>query len=85
MLRATASTGRRKGLASFNFFNERTVDWQKRYCAVLRVDETGGVGGTGVPLDKTVGVEAGGGVADFRRTAYKACKISTPIARTKEN
>jgi hypothetical protein len=70
-LRATASTGRRKGLASFNFFNERIVDWQKRYCAVLKVDGGVGVGGVGVPLEK-VEVEAGGGVAECAKEDLSA-------------
>jgi hypothetical protein len=70
MLSATGSTGRRKGEASFTFFKLRMVDWQKRNCALLRVDGGGVGGGIGVPAIETA-AEAGGGVADFRRTAHK--------------
>ena len=74
MLRATGSTGRRKGPASFNFFRDRTVDWQNRYCATVRVDssdeaevegsETGfvvGGGGTGAARFEIVAEGGGGG------------------------
>lgn len=37
MLRATGSTGRRKGPASFSFRKLRTVEMQNLYCEALRV------------------------------------------------
>lgn len=62
MFKAIGSTGRRKGVASFCFFNWRTVPRQKRYCGRLKVDESvdGGV------LESDTAVDGGGGLADFR-------------------
>ncbi len=68
MLRATASTGRKNGLASFIFFSERIVDRLKRNWAFDNV-EGQGVGGAGVVVGGGVpaldATDAGGGVADF--------------------
>jgi hypothetical protein len=72
------STGRRKGIASFDFFRLRTVDWQKRNWAILSVVALEELGIGVVPLVAVVLVgraelaaDAGGGVADFEAERMK--------------
>ena len=69
MLRATGSTGRKKGAASFIFFKVRTVDWQNRHWLTLSVDESGELlaevmdCSTGMESSDWSPVDGGGGVA----------------------
>ena len=77
MLSPMTSTGRKKGAASFCFFNDRIVDWQNRNCAMLRFDGPAGeFDDGGVSTASTIDIaadeggggaaEVGGGVADLR-------------------
>lgn len=79
MLRATGSTGLKKGPASFIFLSVRTVDVENRHCARLRLitddvlgaDVCAGAGagvvaGRGVVLSSGE-TDAGGGVPVFRQ------------------
>jgi hypothetical protein len=80
MLSPMTSTGRKKGAASFCFFNDRIVDWQNRNCAMLRFDGPAGeLDDGGVSTVSTIDIAAdegggeaadvGGGVADLRDAA----------------